>query len=144
MSSEAQRQQRLLQQLWQPAPDAALTVWLRDAPAAQARGLRAYRANAQATAARALAAAYPTVAALVGADTFGQISHRHWLQQPPQRGDLAEWGADKKLPRGRPGLVSFNSPRFTTAMMRGRTWDWPRISRGSSASSALSRVSFIS
>ena len=94
MSCEAQRQQRLLQQLWQPAPDADLTAWLRDAPAAQARGLRAYRANAQATAARALAAAYPTVAALVGADTFGQISHRHWLQQPPQRGDLAEWGAD--------------------------------------------------
>ena len=43
----------------------------------------------------------------------------------------------KKLPRGRPGFRKFNCPRRSTDMMRGSTWDWPRISRGNSFSSSV-------
>lgn len=89
---EAQRQQRLLHSLWQPVPEVALSAWLGDAPDRHARGLRAYRANARATAARALAAAFTTVAALLGEETFNAVASRHWQLQPPERGDLAQFG----------------------------------------------------
>ena len=92
LSLEAQRQQRLLHTLWQQAPEVALSAWLGDAPERQARGLRAYRANAQATAARALAAAFPTVAALLCDETFNAVAARHWQLHPPERGDLAQFG----------------------------------------------------
>ena len=92
LNLEAQRQQRLLYTLWQQAPEVALSAWLGDAPERQARGLRAYRANAQATAARALAAAFPTVAALLGDETFNAVAARHWQLHPPERGDLAQFG----------------------------------------------------
>ena len=91
---EAQRQLRLLHTLWQQAPEVALSAWLGDGPERQARGLRVYRANAQATAARALAAAFATVAALLGGETFNAVAARHWQQHPPERGDLAQFGAD--------------------------------------------------
>ncbi len=91
---EAQRQQRLLHSLWQPVPEVALPAWLGDPPERQARGLRVYRANAHATAARALAAVFPTVAALLGDETFNAVAARHWQLHPPERGDLAQFGAD--------------------------------------------------
>ncbi len=59
---------------------------------APSRGLAAYRANAHANAERALKAAYPVVAQLVGQDTFHCLARDFWHQHPPQRGDLAEWG----------------------------------------------------
>lgn len=89
---EAQRQQRLVQALWRRGSDAALAPWLRDDDARRARGLSAYRANASAMAARALAAAYPTVAALVGEEAMQAIAAAHWLRCPPERGDLALFG----------------------------------------------------
>jgi hypothetical protein len=58
-----------------------------------AMGLAAYRANAHATAARALAAAYPVLRALLGPDSFDSLSRAYWHHAPPQRGDLAHWGA---------------------------------------------------
>jgi hypothetical protein len=60
-----------------------------DAPT---RGLAAYRANAHASAERALLAAYPVVAQLVGLESFAHLARDFWHQQPPQRGDLAQWG----------------------------------------------------
>ena len=57
-----------------------------------AAGLSAYRANAAALAARALGAAFPTVRALVGAETFERLAHQHWRAVPPTRGDIDEWG----------------------------------------------------
>ncbi len=57
-----------------------------------ASGLRAYRANAHASAARALALACPTLRALVGADDFTQLAREFWHVHPPQRGDLGDWG----------------------------------------------------
>lgn len=56
------------------------------------RGLHAYRANGHALAERALAAAYPVIAALLGADAFNQLARAFWHHQPPLRGDLAQWG----------------------------------------------------
>lgn len=89
---EAQRQQRLLQVLWRRGADASLAPWLRDDGARLARGLSAYRANASAMAARSLAAAYPTVAALVGEEAMQAIAAAHWQRCPPARGDLALFG----------------------------------------------------
>lgn len=80
--AEARRQRELLAAITAPRADAA-------APA----GLRAYRANAHASAERALAAACPTVQALLGAAAFAQLAREFWHAEPPQRGDLGEWGA---------------------------------------------------
>jgi hypothetical protein len=90
---EAQRQQQLLRALWRDGDAADLQAWLRDAPARQRHGLQAYRINAAASAERALATAYPTVAALIGGESFAALARDLWRRQPPERGDLGEWGA---------------------------------------------------
>jgi Putative DNA-binding domain len=61
---------------------------------APSRGLAAYRANAHASAQRALQAAYPVTAQLMGEDSFPYLARDFWHQHPPQRGDLAQWGGD--------------------------------------------------
>ena len=94
LAHEAQRQALLLRALWRRAPDTALSGWLRDAPPRAARGLSAYRANGAAIAARSLAAAFPTVAQLVGDESFDALAAAFWHACPPTRGDLAEHGAD--------------------------------------------------
>jgi len=58
-----------------------------------AQGLAAYSGNAAATAERALRARFPTVAALLGESACALLARAHWRQHPPQRGDLAQWGA---------------------------------------------------
>jgi hypothetical protein len=65
-------------------------LFARTAPAH--RGLQAYRSNGHALAERALAAAYPVVAALLGEDNFRPLAHELWVSEPPRRGDLAQWG----------------------------------------------------
>lgn len=93
MSALAEQQQALLQALWTrpgqtaAAPLAALVTvpWQ--------RGLGAYRTNAAALAERALLAVYPVVAALISADSFAPMARQFWFQHPPERGDLACWGA---------------------------------------------------
>ena len=79
---------------------AHLTGWLRGNPTASRRGLVAYRANGLAAAERALAAAYPTLALMVGDEALAGLAHQLWRQRPPDRGDLACWGA------GLAGLIS--------------------------------------
>ena len=94
LEHEAQRQQWLLRALWRDVnADASAPGWLSGTPAGQQRGLHAYRVNAAAAAERALAIAYPTVAALIGAAAFGALARDLWRQHPPERGDLGEWGA---------------------------------------------------
>jgi hypothetical protein len=61
---------------------------------APSRGLAAYRANAHASVERALQAAYPVMAQLIGEDNFPYLVRDFWRQHPPQRGDLAQWGGD--------------------------------------------------
>ncbi len=90
--AEGDRQRRLLDALLASEADpAALALRERDARAL--RGLQAYRANANASAARALGAAHPTVQMLVGDDDFALLAQAFWRAEPPQRGDLGEWGA---------------------------------------------------
>lgn len=55
-------------------------------------GLQAYRANADASAVRALAAACPTVQSLLGEADFAQLAREFWQAHPPVHGDLGEWG----------------------------------------------------
>lgn len=60
-------------------------------PAAD-RGVRAYRGNAAALAARALAAAHPVLAGLLGDAAFGALARDLWQAHPPVLGDLGCWG----------------------------------------------------
>ncbi len=90
MNDEAVRQGALLAAL--RAPDAAAVPALRESAARAARGLQAYRANAEAIADRALASAFATVRALVGERDFSRLAAEFLRAQPPQRGDLGEWG----------------------------------------------------
>ncbi len=56
------------------------------------RGLQVYQANGQALAERALTAAYPVVAQMIGEQSFAPLARHFWRLQPPQRGDMAQWG----------------------------------------------------
>lgn len=92
---EALRQRLLLRTLWRDTPPDALGGWLRPAhEGAAAAGLAAYRGNAAAIAERALGSAFPTVAALVGGESFAALAQDFWQHHPPLRGDLGEWGGE--------------------------------------------------
>lgn len=56
------------------------------------RGLQVYRANGQALAERALGAAYPVLARLIGDENFAPLARHFWVRHPPLRGDMACWG----------------------------------------------------
>ena len=58
------------------------------------RGLKVYQANGHFLAERALGAAYPVLAQLLGADSFADLARALWHVQPPQCGDVAQWGAE--------------------------------------------------
>jgi len=89
---EAQRQQAMLRALWGDDAGAGLGPWLRDSDARARRGLLAYHANAASMAERALAAAYPVLRQLLGDASFAALARAHWRDEPPLRGDLAQWG----------------------------------------------------
>lgn len=92
MNREALRQQMLMRALWRD--DAALQGWVRaPARAAAAQGVAVYRSNAGAVAERALGAAFPTIAALIGAESFAALARHFWHEHPPVCGDIGEWGA---------------------------------------------------
>ncbi|MEO3693811.1 HvfC/BufC N-terminal domain-containing protein [Roseateles paludis] len=57
-----------------------------------AEGLSAYRGNAQALSARALAAVFPRLEAELGSADFAAMAWAFWRTQPPLRGDLGTWG----------------------------------------------------
>ncbi|MEQ1805339.1 MAG: putative DNA-binding domain-containing protein [Burkholderiaceae bacterium] len=94
LGAEAARQQALLRAI---ARGAAVQNEAGLAPLAPGRkgasaGLWIYRANADALAERALAGAFPTLRALLGTDDFKHMACEFWQADPPQRGDVAEWG----------------------------------------------------
>jgi Putative DNA-binding domain len=88
---EALRQRALLRGLWREAAREELSGWL-GTPFDD--GLAVYRSNAGAIAERALAATYPTLAALVGEASFAALARDVWQHHPPTRGDLGEWGGE--------------------------------------------------
>ncbi|HSV69778.1 MAG TPA: DNA-binding domain-containing protein [Methylibium sp.] len=89
---EARRQSALLAALL--VRDAPAPAGLREQGERAARGLAAYRANAATIAERALRAAYPSVAAMLGDADFAALARTLWRAAPPTRGDLAQWGLD--------------------------------------------------
>lgn len=99
-----------------------------------AAGWRAYRANAMATAARALQAAYPTVAALVGEEAWQAVARDLWWQQPPRQGDLAQWGAG--LPALLAGVAEWQSLPYLADVAR---LDW-RVHQAGLAADATAPV----
>jgi hypothetical protein len=93
-------QQALLMALWAPTQARALELLAGHCGVAGAtpsrhqwRGLAAYRSHASAQATRALGAAYPVLARLLGEENFDALARELWQQHPPVRGDLAQWGA---------------------------------------------------
>ena len=88
--AEAERQQRLLALLRDERNTSG--AGLAGPAAARRLGVSAYRANVAALAPRALAAAYPTVAQLMGQTAFAAMARAQWFHQPPLHGDLACWG----------------------------------------------------
>lgn len=74
------------------AADRLLAPWLADTHPQSGRGLSAYRSNGHALAERSLAAAYPVVAAVLGDESVSMLARALWHLQPPDRGDLAQWG----------------------------------------------------
>ena len=88
---EAERQRRLVESLLASTAQAS-TLPTREAGERALRGLQAYRANADASAERALATAFSTVKMLLGEEDFRQLAREFWRAAPPQRGDLGEWG----------------------------------------------------
>ena len=130
---EIERQQLLVSALWRTTDPAALQGWLRQAPTAAAHGLGAYRGNAGAIAERALAGAYPTLAALVGEETFAALARDFWQRHAPERGDLGEWGA--ALPDFIAASVALASEPYLADSAR-LDWLVHRASRASDAPQA--------
>ncbi len=89
----AQEQQALLHVLMGERDDSSLWPHLQlvNAPLAR-RGLQAYQANGLALAERALGAAYPVLAQLIGDESFAPLARHFWRRHPPIRGDMACWG----------------------------------------------------
>ncbi|MBL0094465.1 MAG: putative DNA-binding domain-containing protein [Piscinibacter sp.] len=108
--AEARRQRQLLAALSLRGEPPAL----RERGARAERGLAAYRANASALAERALAAACPTLQAMLGEADFAALARAFWRDHPPQRGDLGEWGASCRA--GSPRRPAWpNGPGWPTA-----------------------------
>lgn len=91
----ALQQQALLHALLGERDDSGLWSHLQPggahAPLAR-RGLQAYQANGLALAERALGAAYPVLAQLIGGESFAALARHFWLRHPSSRGDMACWG----------------------------------------------------
>ncbi|MEQ1682119.1 MAG: DNA-binding domain-containing protein [Burkholderiaceae bacterium] len=87
-SHELQRQRALLGAI----AGQAVPLPMRESQARAARGLEAYRANAEALAERALGAVFTTVQLMVGEENFQHLAREFWQAQPPLRGDVGEWG----------------------------------------------------
>ncbi|QDL56569.1 DNA-binding domain-containing protein [Rhodoferax aquaticus] len=92
MNTLAQQQSALLGALFTWPADAAVQLLAGHADLTNARGLQVYQANGHMLAERALTAAYPVLAQLIGADSFAQLARALWHAAPPERGDVAQWG----------------------------------------------------
>ena len=94
----ASQQKALLAVLFDSPCDEAVMALAPYADSRWARGIKAYQANGHALAERALQAAYPVVAQLLGEESFQALARAYWHATPPQLGDISQWGS---------GLASF-------------------------------------
>lgn len=92
MSALAQQQQRLLESVFASGPVDAIKNIAVCADSMGNRGLKAYQSNGHALAERALLAAYPVLAQMLGGESFAALARALWHATPPQRGDVAQWG----------------------------------------------------
>jgi hypothetical protein len=95
MSALAEQQQALLAALFAwPAHEAVrhLDTQASGVGNMPQRGLKVYQSNGHALAQRALGAAYPVLAQMLGVDSFADLARTLWHAHPPQRGDIAQWG----------------------------------------------------
>lgn len=92
MSTLALQQQRLLESLFVHGTTGAIKNVAACADSTWARGLKAYQSNGHALAERALLAAYPVLARMLGDESFAALARALWHAMPPQRGDVAQWG----------------------------------------------------
>lgn len=92
MSALAQQQQAMLESLLLPESITAIKNIAICADAMGARGLKVYKANGHALAERALGAAYPVLAQMLGDASFSALARALWHATPPQYGDMAQWG----------------------------------------------------
>lgn len=92
MSELARQQQALLDALLAWPADNAIKTIAGYALDPGGRGLKAYQANGHMLAERALQAAYPVVAQMLGDASFADLARALWHAGPPQRGDIACWG----------------------------------------------------
>ena len=92
MTPLALQQQALLDALFFWPADSAMKNIAAYAQDAGARGLKAYQTNGHALAERALQAAYPVVAQLLGEESMADLARALWHAHPPTCGDAAQWG----------------------------------------------------
>ena len=92
MREFAALQTRFVAGLDVPVPDAgALALFVGETEQAR-QGLGIYRGNGKANAARAIAAAYPVVGKIVGAEFFSGLASEYQSRFPSADGDLNEYG----------------------------------------------------
>ncbi len=72
--------------------DALSTRGLPGVQGGAARGLQAYRGNAQGLAARTLASVYPRLQEALANNGFEAMAWTFWRRHPPVAGDLGQWG----------------------------------------------------
>jgi hypothetical protein len=90
----AVQQQAMLEAVFGPWDEAALRGTATQTDASRVRGLQAYRSHGHALAQRALAAAYPVTAQMLHEENFCAMARALWHARPPEKGDIAQWGAD--------------------------------------------------
>jgi hypothetical protein len=109
--AEAERQRALVAAILAPRGDIATqaaNLPVHETGERAARGLAAYRANAEALAERALGAAFPSIRAMLGDEDFAHLAAELWRARPPRHGDVGEWGDDlAEWIETRPGLSSW-------------------------------------
>ena len=137
MNSLAAQQQTLLKTLFEASARNAINLIAAYADSTGARGLKVYQTNGHMLAERALQAAYPVVVQLIGEESLAGLARAFWHAHPPQRGDLAQWGAE--LPEfvrppannWRASLIWPTSPPWngpcTSAQVRQTSWQTPPV-----------------
>ncbi len=92
MSLLAQQQDAFLRALFDGSAHDATSSIAIHAVGAGARGLKVYQTNGHMLAERALLAAYPVVAQLLGKESFAELARALWHAHPPTCGDVGRWG----------------------------------------------------
>ncbi|WP_210543174.1 DNA-binding domain-containing protein [Rhodoferax sp. PAMC 29310] len=94
MISLAAQQQALLETLFEPSSKNATNFIAACAGSTRARGLKAYQTNGHMLAERSLKAAFPVLVQLIGDENLPGLARAFWHAHPPEKGDLARWGAE--------------------------------------------------